>query len=103
MDGRNISLFPRDMVLENLRYYSKDAAFLDSTAPLKYDTDLLLVPASLPIMSLTMDDPRWLKVFGNRDWVLFVRAERASKYPGLASAETTAANSAPAACPAFLH
>jgi hypothetical protein len=103
MDGRNISLFPRDMVLENLRYYSTDATLPDSTAPLKYDTDFLLVPASLPITSRTLDDPRWLRVFGSRDWVLLVRAERAGKYPSLASAEKAAANSVAPDCPDLLQ
>ena len=41
MDGRNISLFPDRMVVENFDFYLKDAATVDVDAPLRYDTDFV--------------------------------------------------------------
>jgi hypothetical protein len=76
MDGRNISAFPDNMVVENLRFYSDSASRVDLEAPLRYKTDFLLVPSDRPVLYRVLADSRWYKVFSDRDSALFVRADR---------------------------
>jgi hypothetical protein len=73
MDGRNISLFPDDMVVENLRFYSANMAEADVNAPLRYDTDYLLVPTDRPVLERVLSDDRWQRVFTGSDSTLFAR------------------------------
>jgi hypothetical protein len=93
MDGRNISLFPREMVEENLRFYSGESSRADLEAPLQYDTDLLLVPADRPILNLVRGDQRWRAVFSDGQSWLFVRSDSAHE-PMLASLASNNATSA---------
>ena len=74
MDGRNISLFPDRMVVENFDFYLKDAAAVDADAPLRYDTGLLLIPIDSPVLSRIETDGRWRQAFRDDDSALFVRA-----------------------------
>jgi hypothetical protein len=78
MDGRNISLFPGEMVLENLTFYSNDPSEADLDAPLRHGTDLLLVPSDLPVLTRVHSDGRWRQVYADRDAVIFVRADAAA-------------------------
>ena len=75
MDGRNISLFPDAMVVENLRFYTSRDADLD--VPLRYKTDLLLVPANAPVLARLMGDARWRQLYADRGATLFQRADAA--------------------------
>jgi hypothetical protein len=77
MDGRNISLFPDEMVVENMKFYSnvRDA---DLDAPFRYDTDLLLVPSDRPVLARVRTDHRWREVYADRDAVIFARADAAA-------------------------
>jgi hypothetical protein len=76
MDGRNISLFPDDMVLDNLRFYSGEASAADLEVPLRYRTDYVLVPADAPVLPLVRNDARWRSIYSDDDASLFVRANR---------------------------
>jgi hypothetical protein len=80
MDGRNISLFPDQLVLENLLYYQADQAEAEGdAAPLRYDTDFLIVPADFPALPRLLADTRWQKAYGDTDAVLFVRVDAAHR------------------------
>ena len=74
MDGRNISLFPDRMVVENFDFYLKDAGTVDVEAPLRYDTSLLMIPADSPVLRRIETDIRWRQIFGDADAAVFVRA-----------------------------
>jgi hypothetical protein len=74
MDGRNISLFPDRMVVENFDFYLKDAATVDVDTPLRYDTRLLLIPTDSPVLSRIETDRRWQQAFRDSDSALFLRA-----------------------------
>jgi hypothetical protein len=104
MDGRNISLFPREMVLENLRFYARDLASADLGAPFRYDTDFLLVPSDLPVLAKVREDSRWKELHRSPNSVLFLRTDRANRYAALVQATTGGtAITASEACPAFLE
>lgn len=75
MDGRNISLFPDEMVVENLRFYSSDATEADLDAPFRHDTDFLLVPTDRPVLARVRADRRWRQAYADRDAVIFLRAD----------------------------
>jgi hypothetical protein len=75
MDGRNISLFSDTMVLENLKFYTDPARDADITVPLRYPTDLLIVPANAPVLSRLRSDPHWRLLYADRDSTLFQRAD----------------------------
>jgi hypothetical protein len=74
MDGRNISLFPDYMVIENFDFFLKDVGTVDADAPLRYDTNFLLVPTDSPVLSRLETDPRWRQRFRDGDAVLFLRS-----------------------------
>jgi hypothetical protein len=76
MDGRNISLYPDAMVLENLKFFSDPASAVDIGAPLRYDSDLLLVPMNSPVLPRIAAETVWRKVYGDRDAVVFERSDR---------------------------
>ena len=73
MDGRNISLYSRDMVLENLKFYSDPVSAVNVDVPLHYDTDLLLMPTNSPALSAVVTDTRWRRVYADLDAALFAR------------------------------
>ena len=75
MDGRNISLFPDRMVVENFDFYLKDAGTVDPETPLRYDTDFLLIPGDSPVLSRIEMDGRWRQAFRDGDSALFLRAD----------------------------
>jgi hypothetical protein len=62
------------MVLENLKFYSDPVSAVDVETPLRYDTDLLLMPSNSPALSAFATDPRWRRVYADEDAVLFARA-----------------------------
>jgi hypothetical protein len=74
MDGRNVSLYPDDLVLENLKFYWIDARDADLNAPFRHDTNFLLVPTDVPIFEQVSADPRWRAVYRDPDSALFVPA-----------------------------
>jgi hypothetical protein len=74
MDGRNVSLYPDSMVLENLRFHATTAFDLD--APLRYKTDFVVVPADAPVGSPLRTDLRWVLIFEDKDCLVFVNADR---------------------------
>ena len=78
MDGRNISLFPDTMVEENLRFYTRPAPDVDPGVPLRYDTDLLLVPTDSPAIARVRGDARWRELYGDSDAAVFSRTDRPS-------------------------
>ena len=75
MDGRNISLYPDRMVVENFDFYLNDASEADLDAPLRYATNFVLVPADSPVLSRLATDRRWRQVFRDGDAALFARSE----------------------------
>ena len=75
MDGRNISLFPDRMVIENFEFFLKDAGSVDVDAPLRYDTNFVLIPTDSPVLSRLETDPRWRQGFRDRDAVLLLRSD----------------------------
>jgi hypothetical protein len=77
MDGRNISLFPGEMVEDNLRFYSNEATARDLDAPFRYATDLLLVPAGRAVLVMARADQRWREIFSDAQSSLFVRVDSA--------------------------
>jgi hypothetical protein len=97
MDGRNISLFPDGMVAENLRFYSRDVSASDLDVPLRYNTDLLLVPSDSAVLGLARTDPRWQPLYADDDSALFARADRA-RQSIRSSIETASVNLAPEGC-----
>jgi hypothetical protein len=74
MDGRNISLYPDRMVVENFDFYLKNASEADVDVPLRYATDFVLVPADSPVLSRLETDPRWRRAFSDGDAALFARS-----------------------------
>ena len=99
MDGRNVSLFPDEMVVENLRFYIEPGAEIDVNAPFRYETDMLLVPADSSALPRVRSDARWQEVFSDRDSSLFGRVGRLPA--ALSAAETAAAASS--ACPEWVR
>jgi hypothetical protein len=83
MDGRNVSLFSDEMVLENLKFYTDDPSHADIDAPLRYATDFLLVPTEAPVLSRLLADARWRRVYADSDSVLFEHADAGSTRPEL--------------------
>ena len=77
MDGRNVSLFPRPMVEENLVFYNARAEALDLEVPLRYPTDFLLLPSDMPGRARVLEDRRWRPIFQDDDSILLVRADEA--------------------------
>jgi hypothetical protein len=75
MDGRNISLFPDRMVIENFEFFLKDAGSVDVDAPLRYDTNFVLVPTDSPVLSRLLSNPRWRQGFRDGDAVLLLRSD----------------------------
>jgi hypothetical protein len=70
MDGRNDTLYPVEMVGENLEFFRGLAG---TDTPLKYDTDYLLIPAASPIMAEIRADPRWSVLYEDTGSTLLVQ------------------------------
>ena len=96
MDGRNISLFSREMVEQNLRFYSREATLDDLDIPLGYDTDFLLMPADTAILDTIRADARWREMYADGDASVFVRANGA--HQALLSLVQEGALAAPGPC-----
>lgn len=75
MDGRNISLYPDRMVIENFDFYLKNASEADVDVPLQYATNFVLVPADSPVLSRLETDRRWREAFKDGDAALFARSD----------------------------
>jgi hypothetical protein len=73
MDGRNVTLFPVEMVRENLTFYLEGA---NPKVPLRYSTDFLLVPQDSPMLG-KVKNASWFRIYEDEDSVLFVRASNA--------------------------
>jgi len=80
MDGRNITAFSGERVLENLRFYAERDAGA-ARIPLRDATDLLLVPADAPVLPVLQNAVEWRQVYADGDAVLFVRAGRLDAAP----------------------
>ncbi len=83
MDGRNISLFPRDMVRESLEYYTSSHPDLET--PLRYDTDFLLVRSNFSRLDALEADTRWTAIHRDSDAVLFKRVDGRDRLPAASS------------------
>jgi hypothetical protein len=71
MDGRNVSLFSDEMVLENLKFYTDEVRQADIDVPLRYATDFLIVPADAPVLPRLLADSRWWRMYADSGSVLF--------------------------------
>jgi hypothetical protein len=69
-DGRNVTLFSRELVAENLIFFLSDDA--DPGTPLRHRPDVLLVPADAPVLGRLRGDARWTLVFDDGDAAVFV-------------------------------
>jgi hypothetical protein len=101
MDGRNISLYPRDMVRESLEFYLLNNSELDT--PLRYDTDFLLIPSDYSRLGALEVDTRWTEIHRDSDAVLFKRTDGRDRPPAASSGREAAESIAAEACPAFLQ
>ena len=77
MDGRNVSLYPPEMVRNNLEFYVRGEG--DLNLPLGFASHYLLVPTDSPVLARLAGDGRWRKLFEDPDCVLFVRADVVSE------------------------
>jgi hypothetical protein len=75
MDGRNVSLFSDEMVLENMKFYTDDAHQADIEVPFRYATDFLVVPTDAPVLSRLLADSRWRRLYADSGSVLFEHAD----------------------------
>jgi hypothetical protein len=73
MDGRNVSLYPSQMVRDNIEFYLLDDG--DVNQPLRFDSHYLLVPSDSPVLARVAGDGRWRRIFEDPDSVLFVRTD----------------------------
>ena len=103
MDGRNVSLFSDEMVLENLKFYTDDPSHADIDAPLRYATDFLLVPTEAPVLSRLLADSRWRRMYADSDSVLFEHAGLGATRPDLSPPRQTALTRRKQACETFLE
>jgi hypothetical protein len=79
MDGRNVTLYPDEMVEQNLKFYSSDPAVANLDDPLEHDTDVLVVPADRPILTRLTEDARWLVIHSDGDASVFARSDRVNQ------------------------
>jgi hypothetical protein len=63
------------MVIENFDFFLKDAGSVDVDAPLRYDTNFVLIPTDSPVLSRVESDPRWQQGFRDGDAALFLRSD----------------------------
>ena len=83
MDGRNVSLFSDEMVLENMKFYTDDVHQADIEVPLRYATDFLVVPTDAPVLSRLLADSRWRRLYADSGSVLFEHADGGATRPDL--------------------
>jgi len=83
MDGRNVSLFSDQMVLENLKFFIDEGSNVDTDVPLRYPTDFLMVPTDAPVLSRLLTDTRWRRIYEDGDAVLFEQAGAGATLPDL--------------------
>lgn len=76
MDGRNVTLFPVGLVKENLRYFLEGPEQLKD-APLRHDTDLVLIPRDSPALKWLQQDDRWAEIYSDEAALLLVRRDAA--------------------------
>jgi hypothetical protein len=95
MDGRNISLFPDEMVVENVQFYG-GAAPID--VPLRYQSDFLLLATDDLVLDAVRADSRWKPLYGDEDAMLFVRSD-ASHEQSVSAARRSAPIEPSDACP----
>jgi hypothetical protein len=72
MDGRNVTLFARQDVEENLTFYLVEGA--DPATPLRQAPDFLLVPADAPVLPRLRVDAHWAVLYEDSDAILFAPA-----------------------------
>jgi hypothetical protein len=101
MDGRNVSLFSDEMVLENLKFYTDDADDADLDAPFRYATDFLIVPADAPVLTRLLADSRWRRIYADSNSTLFEHADLGATRPGSSPPRQAALTHR--ACAAFLE
>lgn len=70
MDGRNDTVFPVEMIGENLAFYAGDLDGAD--IPARYDTDMLLVPADSDVLDRVLAAGQWDVLFEDQEAVLFL-------------------------------
>jgi hypothetical protein len=102
MDGRNVSLFSDRMVLENLKFYSDNAAQVDVDTPLRYATDFLIVPTDAPVLARLRSDPRWRRVYADADSAIFERAGAVAARLELTAPDAAALTPETHGCEVFL-
>ncbi len=85
-DGRNVTLFSRDTVAENLTFYLSEGA--DPGTPLERRPDFLLVPADAPVLPRLRGDDHWDLVFDDGDAAVFVPARPQSFFASEDSGRT---------------
>ena len=73
IDGRNVTLFARETVTANFRFYSDERPDLET--PRLDQTDYLLVPTDTPGLAAIRADSYWTTLYEDRDAVLFVRSD----------------------------
>jgi hypothetical protein len=76
MDGRNVTLFPVRLVEENLRYFLEGPEQLRD-APLRHDTDFVLIPRDSPALGQLQEDERWEEIYSDNSALLLVRRDTA--------------------------
>jgi hypothetical protein len=103
MDGRNVSLFSDQMVLENLKFYSDDVDHVDVDAPFRYATDFLIVPMDAPVKARLVSDSRWRRVYGDSDSILFERAGVVATLSGRLAPDEASLTPQKHACEVFLN
>jgi hypothetical protein len=103
MDGRNVSLFSDQMVVENLKFYSDDASRVDLDAPFRYATDFLIVPTDAPVLARLLSDARWRRAYADADSVLFERAGIVATLTDLPASDLVSLTPHNRACETFLN
>lgn len=73
MDGRNDTVFPVEMVGENLVFYAGDSESVD--VPTRYDTDMLVVPANSEVLVCVLATDEWSVLFEDQGAVLLLPAD----------------------------
>jgi hypothetical protein len=67
VDGRSSTVYPRNVLEENYRFYSNEAT---PDLPLKTGADFVLIEASNPVVPSMNADDRWVVVYRDKDAIL---------------------------------
>jgi hypothetical protein len=73
MDGRNVTVFPSNMVRENFAYRLLEGQ--DPDLPMRYDTDYLLLPVDAPVVTALRQDQRWRILYEDKVCILLIRVD----------------------------